>query len=815
MISILHKAGPRCIKPFKSPAAAQRWYEWRMFRPIFLLNLVYSLLFVIAWVIATPEDNERLSSPIIPLLVFCPVLTGVYYIVNDFIKWRSGAYGFISVRPVHASTLAYAHIRPIISQWLLITIITATLATVLHVQERTRCIENGSFMLSYSYWAGIDEPVISVLLVSFFCFVSFFWASRRNFAYLAIASIPPCIYIYIKYVTFQEYRSGRWLQDWAEAMSFVVIAGMVYSYLIAWRKKALNGEILLILFGLWLFFGSIPFLVYNKILPPYCYYEMLLGGLALLSFIFEPLVSMQLMFHRKRSGSRNLITLTSFPVCAPKIWLYRLALLLAAIIILSGLASFRGYAALWYHQELAALQKNQLLQPEYLKAIYPEVAPEENASLIHQKAFALAEEARKKNNERRFSAPSYELLRNLRDPLSCIGDRNYLDKLKQELQGYGEVFDLFDLAATMSRSRYFEDLLQKPRDLYLTFSEIEGSNTLLLARAIVAVDEGNSTTAIKALRASFALYRAYAQEPVFSWDGMLRTLSNDNFAALGYILSHLQLNDEELEGLQEIIADAMHSKGILNSISVEFNWKWAEFNTAFPVTQNPKSWSRDQTIPLGAWYRWSGLYDFERALFLRNTNWLCQRISWEYPETFDNEALSDIGKISVWEPRSWWTRVRAGIVGIVYFGRARDAYALALQRMACAALAIERHRLEYGQPPDSLWDLDERYLCCSLQDPYGKTNVDAGEQTWPHEKETITAMEPLLKYRRFHTGYVLYSVGANRKDDSSRTFFKFNGYEHHSDDRCLFVKCPDVEFYDEYVIEWNNLPRTTRRSARR
>ena len=75
---------------------------------------------------------------------------------------------------------------------------------------------------------------------------------------------------------------------------------------------------------------------------------------------------------------------------------------------------------------------------------------------------------------------------------------------------------------------------------------------------------------------------------------------------------------------------------------------------------------------------------------------------------------------------------------------AHENGALANQRLALAALAIERFRNDHGKLPEGFDELVPKYLAEVPEDPF-------------------TGLE--LEYRRKENGYVIYSVGPDREDN--------------------------------------------------
>jgi len=79
----------------------------------------------------------------------------------------------------------------------------------------------------------------------------------------------------------------------------------------------------------------------------------------------------------------------------------------------------------------------------------------------------------------------------------------------------------------------------------------------------------------------------------------------------------------------------------------------------------------------------------------------------------------------------------------------REAEGLARLRTARAALAVERFRLANGRLPAELNQLTPRFLATLPRDPFD------GEQ---------------LRYKLLPTGYVLYSIGPDGRDDGGKEY---------------------------------------------
>ncbi len=94
---------------------------------------------------------------------------------------------------------------------------------------------------------------------------------------------------------------------------------------------------------------------------------------------------------------------------------------------------------------------------------------------------------------------------------------------------------------------------------------------------------------------------------------------------------------------------------------------------------------------------------------------------------------------SSWIPSP--ARIQLPALTRVMEARARDE---AILRSTAAGVAIERYRLVYDRLPEQLSDLAPSFLEAAPSDPFDGQS---------------------LRYRRLDTGYVVYSVGYNLKDD--------------------------------------------------
>jgi len=679
MISFLRKHTPRPLKPFKSPAAALRWYEWRMFRPFFLTNILYMLTILFICRVIFFDYYIMNIWHIMMFPVMMTLITGIVFVFHNYRQQCSGAAVFVFSRPVLSSSLSYTRLLTSVIHCLFLAIQIGAIAALIAISIgffEYEALNDFEMTHRIAVFGDIVEFLVSMC---FICWLIFWWASRKNLVYLSAGGISLGSCILINSTLYPDVYGEPYFDYWLPAMIFLVIAGSVHSYIQAWRTRVVNAEILIIAFILWLFLGSVPFLAYNGLLPPYNDYTMLFLGWALLAFVFEPFASTPLAWHRKRCGGGKLQNLLSFPLSPERRRRYRMGLVVFFVALPAGWILFRGYAAYRLNHELVAIKKNPFLQPEYLKVIYPEVPPDENAALIYKEAFKLI---REKSNTRKFSNSDHAvdtIDNHLRICHAESIDAKYLNRLQKEVKQYDDVFVLLDQAATMRKSRFFDTLDHRPdRSL---FGSSRFAFSLLQAKAILAVNEGNTHGAIDELRSFFALYRAIAQEPVFDLHWSLYFQFHSNYRALNYLLNHLVFTDQQIEELQMIMVENFVPPSKLAAICVAFPWQWSEYNKDV-ITTSP---GENQ---LGAWYRWSGMHDLERAVFLSFINGVFRGISGE-----DLKKLNDMPAMDTYNiPLGWWRRINNPLYAWLYFFQNDGAKELAVQRMACAALAIERYR---------------------------------------------------------------------------------------------------------------------------
>jgi hypothetical protein len=110
--------------------------------------------------------------------------------------------------------------------------------------------------------------------------------------------------------------------------------------------------------------------------------------------------------------------------------------------------------------------------------------------------------------------------------------------------------------------------------------------------------------------------------------------------------------------------------------------------------------------------------------------------------TFERTAFGWRGRLNLWLENRGRQVSPASHAAIN--ARLRET---ARQRLVLAEAAVRRFQLDHEAPPDSLAALVPKYLARLPRDPYG---------------------DGPLVYRRTAEGYLLYSVGKNRRDDGGQ-----------------------------------------------
>jgi hypothetical protein len=311
-----------------------------------------------------------------------------------------------------------------------------------------------------------------------------------------------------------------------------------------------------------------------------------------------------------------------------------------------------------------------------------------------------------------------------------------------------EALEFFHRAASLPRSRYPISLNQIPFTNWQHFSDVKGAATVLGLEAMVACEETNSARAVEAITGIFAAGHSLANEPVLLSQLVRYAIDFIGVRTLQSALNGVAFTESELAGMQLALSKVDDPESVSRGLVGERAFFIAALSdpagylaanrgrppSGFgeivsdvfvqPLTQFSGFWRRDLRFGIDALttnIAWARLPDPQR--FYASTNMpamAAQATSGRYILTA--LFLPALDKFVL-----------------------RDASHRAQARTALVALAIERFRLaNNGKLPDQLSSLVPKYLDKVPVDPFDGKPV---------------------RFKQLKTGYVVYCIGADEKDD--------------------------------------------------
>lgn len=280
----------------------------------------------------------------------------------------------------------------------------------------------------------------------------------------------------------------------------------------------------------------------------------------------------------------------------------------------------------------------------------------------------------------------------------------------------------------------------------------------LAVKAGLDAEEGRGHEATGDILALLSTGRAFDREPFLISKLVQMACEAIGVGAADRVLNRMELAEPDLAALQAAFAERRSSNRIEQAYVGElclaldaFGKSPAELAamaTAVATMGAGTTGAPKVQVALWTLYRLSGLQTADQAEFLRMLADLldiCRRPPWERP-----------AELARWESEAntsstqWYKgRILCGmLLGSLAKGAERDLAGLAALECATTALAVERHRRSHdGKLPDSLEALVPQFLPAVPKDPFDG--------------------QPLRFVRR-DKGYVVYSIGTNRKDDGGR-----------------------------------------------
>jgi hypothetical protein len=398
--------------------------------------------------------------------------------------------------------------------------------------------------------------------------------------------------------------------------------------------------------------------------------------------------------------------------------------------------------------------------PAELDKWYPAVPAGENAALLLEAAFRLFVTTGPDMQHVPICGPAVEFPKrtNHLPPEIKKASVDYLDLNKNAIK-------LLHEGAALPKSRYPIVLSSGYLTTLPDLSNIRQGVRLLALEALVYADAGNSAAATKDLLSIFGVARSLDNEPVFI-SQLVRIACNALILAnLEIDLNLVSFSDSELEEISHAIEDAENCdgfyRGLVGERCIGYDFykdpNFLQLRTGSVTTPSTSLPSSLQTIldnMRRSFYKKSGMLAYDFSLYLDYLAEYIDACKTPFPKRL--QMVSEISK----KMNSITTALSSKTLAFHIFlnnfpafdrSIQMDARNIASLRTARMAIAVERYRLATGKLPADAKDLVPKYLKTIPIDPFDPT-------------------EKTLRYAKLKTGFIIYSVGDDGKDDGGTEF---------------------------------------------
>ncbi len=388
--------------------------------------------------------------------------------------------------------------------------------------------------------------------------------------------------------------------------------------------------------------------------------------------------------------------------------------------------------------------------PEELDAWYIEPPAGQNAATFNLRGVKV------RNVEGAQQNPDLPILGKLPPPApSQPLPANVKSALADFLQRNREAIQLFAQGAKYEQSRYPIDLSKGWNTLLPHLAQLKSGMQISELAAIADADNGDGKKAADDVLITLALGRSLKAEPTFisqlvraagvslAVDGLNQavnraTLPTESLSDLSKAFQNMQDYDTRGEGFaRAVVAEKVSHMALLKS---------PKELTRMLSTKGVFSLNEGQRRQMAQYAKQKAHLKDEQDFLEGTFQQLWSAHQAEFPDRLKNFAdvlrqrTSEAADRGLLLNKMYWS----GLDGAI----SREGTCLANERLALAALALEQFRAARGNRyPGALSELTPEYLPTPLLDPFDG--------------------QP-LRYRKQGAGYVLYSIGADLKDDGGK-----------------------------------------------
>ncbi|MHC4637734.1 MAG: hypothetical protein ACYTBP_07535 [Planctomycetota bacterium] len=322
------------------------------------------------------------------------------------------------------------------------------------------------------------------------------------------------------------------------------------------------------------------------------------------------------------------------------------------------------------------------------------------------------------------------------------------DLIAEYLEDNAETLELLHEAAALEHCRYSINL---GRGIYATIphlSDMRKSVMLLQLEAIYYSEHNNPQLTENAIASSFRLGNSLAKEPFLISQLARSSCQNRAVFSLEYAINKVNFTVEQLVRLSGLINEKDNYESISRALASERVFTISVFQ--MPIRKIPEMISRyrdldspGSVIASVALRKVTGMWYKDFIYYLDNMSIIVESAKYPSFESGDSRTAAKAQLREKLKANPLMHRVLPTFSLSINLNEETIARLLA----ARTALAVERYRLAEKKLPDGLIELVPDYLNAVPKDPFDGKN---------------------LRYTKSEKGYVVYSVGKDRIDDSGK-----------------------------------------------
>jgi hypothetical protein len=320
--------------------------------------------------------------------------------------------------------------------------------------------------------------------------------------------------------------------------------------------------------------------------------------------------------------------------------------------------------------------------------------------------------------------------------------------IAQYLADNQKALELLHKGAKIEHSRYPVDFSRGFEAVMPYLSDIRQGVRLLYLEAILHAENNEPELAIQSIESMLGVARSLSEEPTLVSQLVNITCKALAVQALEGVINRTELTDAQLGHLSKIFTGAEDTSTMSVAFIGERCLGIAAFNTPafklrdwfYSTSSSTESFISAVIIAL---YKLVGLAEVDKIIYLDLMSESMKAYQLPLPQR--QKAFKAVeGKIYGLSKIHFLLHIIMPAMSQLVM---LDLRHIAELRAAQGAVTIQRYRLATGNRPDTLADLVPDYLDTVLSDPFDGND---------------------LRYKKLDTGFVVYSIGEDGKDDGGK-----------------------------------------------